>query len=44
MIEEEKKIEEIVVPIEPKMKPKRKRPIKLTEEAKVERQRKTVET
>jgi hypothetical protein len=34
MIEEEK-IEEIVEQIEPIMKPKRKNPLKLTEEAKI---------
>lgn len=43
MIEEEK-IEEIVEQIEPIMKPKRKNPLKLTEEAKIQRLRKTLET
>ena len=44
MIEEEKKVEEPIEKNEPKMQPKRKIPLKLTEEAKVERLRKTLET
>ena len=43
MIEEEEKVEEIVKPIKPKFMQKRKIPLKLTEDAKVERLRKSLE-